>query len=477
MMMSLSKLKLSPTDEELLVHMGFDTLEKIASTHSDNLGLGRRGEAVQERAMHILAHDNIKSASISDDLVNVELSKASRGIVNSVKHVFDVSYSDLKINVQSNKLVILRLITKPCSFCGKEQGFWCKRCDKFLCRECRDKHYEHNSEIKELKSLEEQFKAVKEKTEEYEPKPPPEVDVITPNREIVDFATRVGFSGFARAFFSELKENDVVKKALACALFSTSEEPVHTLVVGDPAGGKTLAKETIENRLGKEIELVGANTTRAGLVCNLATGELGVLADATGKTVLVDEFDKIPEGDTQYCYELLSNGKCTVHSAKVHETIESHFTMIAFANPVGKVFGKEPINEVPVPSILASRFAFIVRVEELGAELVKEVIKRKLLGEALAGEEFSKYCSPWLTEARKHKPKLTASEESVNRYRDQIYDVYERFLRTPLRRDLRMADYARRVAFAMARATFSNVDDTVLKEAMELINESLKSWS
>jgi len=475
----IAELNLSSRDEALLVSMGFDTLERIALACSDELGLGRRrGEAIQARARRILARDNIKGVSVSEDFVSVELLKASRGVVVSVEHVFDALYSDLKRDVQDNKLLIFKLKPTLCSICGKEPEFWCRRCDKFLCLECRGKHYEHHYDIKELKALEDQFKVVKEKAGEYEPKPPElELEAVTPSREVVDFARKVGFFGFAEGFFSELKGNDTMKRAIACALFSTPEEPVHVLVVGDPAGGKTLAKDTISAKLGKEIELVGANTTRAGLVCNLATGEFGVLAYANGKIVLVDEFDKIPDQDIEYCYELLSNGKCTVHSAKVHETIDSHFIMIAFANPTGIVFRGEPINEIPVPPILASRFAFIVKVEELGAQLVREVIKRKLLGEGLAGEEFSKHYTPWLREARKHKPKLTASFEAVDSYTNQIYEVYQRFLKTPLRRDLRMADYAKRAPLAIARASFSDVDDKILKEAMELINESLKSWS
>jgi hypothetical protein len=177
--MSLSKLNLSPKEEALLVSMGFDTLEKIALSQSQELGLGRkRGEAVQERARHILAHDNIKDVSVSDDFVSVELRKASKGIVVSVEHVFDVFYSDLKRDVQDDKLLIFNVKPTPCSICEKEPSFWCKRCDKFLCRECRDKHYQmlpepqHYYEIKDLKSLEDQFKKVKEKATEYELKPP-----------------------------------------------------------------------------------------------------------------------------------------------------------------------------------------------------------------------------------------------------------------------------------------------------------------
>jgi hypothetical protein len=472
------KLNLSPKDESLLKSMGFNTLEKIVLVHSDELGLGRgKGEAVQKRAMRILARDNIKRVSVSEDFVSVELLKASRGVVVSVEHVFDIPYSDLKTDVQDNKLFIFKLKPAPCSECGRQPEFWCKQCNKFFCVECRGKH-EHYYNIRSLKDLEEDFKKVAERAKEYEPKPPeywPESAI--PDSEIVEFAGKIGFSSFAESFFSELKGNDIMKKAITCALFSTPEEPVHVLVVGDPAGGKTLAKDTIAAKLGKEVELVGANTTRAGLVCNMATGELGVLAYANGKIVLVDEFDKIPEREFDWCYELLSNGKCSVHSAKVHETIESHFVMIAFANPTGIVFGREPINEIPVPPILASRFAFIVKAEELGEELVKEVVKRKLLGEGPAYGEFSKYYLPWLRKARKYNPKFTASKDALDNYVNRIYDVYERFLKTPLRRDLRMAEYAKRVPLAIARAKFSDVDDGVLADAMRLIDESLKSWS
>jgi MoxR-like ATPase len=474
----LSRLELPSREETLLMSSGFDTLEKIAAaTSSDDLGLGRRrGDTIQERARRMLAHDNIRAISLSSDLVRIGLNGTSQGIVESVKHVLAARYSDLKIELQGKEFTIFRRKPEPCSVCGKDPAYWCKRCGSFLCSECRGKHYMH-PEVMELRWLEDQFTRVTMEAGKYEPKHrEPELEYTVPNAEIVSFARGLGLSGFVGDFFSEIKGNEVMKKALGCALFSTPEEPVHVLVVGDPAGGKTLARDAIARRLGREVELVGANTTRAGLVVNLATGDKGVLAYSDRKVVLVDEFDKIPERDIEYCYELLSNGKCTVHSAKVHETIESSFIMIGFANPTGKVFGKRPIDEVPVSPILASRFAFIVRVEELGPELVREVVRRKLTGEGSPGEEFSRRYQSWLEQARRYQPKLTASSEAVESYVDRIYEVYERFLKTPLRRDLRMADYAKRVAVAMARAGFSDVDDGVLVQAMGLIDEGLKTW-
>ena len=128
-------------------------------------------------------------------------------------------------------------------------------------------------------------------------------------------------------------------------MFSTFEEPIHSLIIGEPGSSKTMAKEIINEQFSN-ITNIGANTTRSGLVCHLGTGDLGALPHSNKKLVLVDEFDKIPGDDIEYCYELLSNGRCSVHSAKLHQNIESQFIMIAFANPKSKVFGKNALSDV-----------------------------------------------------------------------------------------------------------------------------------
>jgi hypothetical protein len=322
------------------------------------------------------------------------------------------------------------------------------------------------------------FNTARQNAEDHEPIPlEKRIEVeAKPSEEVTAIARQQGFAGFVKAFFCELEGNELMKKAISCALFSTPEEPVHVLVVGDPAGGKTLARDIIARKLGPEIELVGANATRSGLVCNLATGEPGVLTYSTGKIVLVDEFDKIPGQDVEYCLELLSNGKCSVHSARIHETIESHFIMIAFANPTETVFVREPIKEIGLPPILLSRFALIVKAGELEADLRKTLLKRKLLGETPVSE-LSRWHLPWLREARKHRPRFVASEEEIDQYIDKVDNLVGRYLKTPLRRDLRMGDYAKRVPLAMARASFSDVGSQVLEEAIQLMEDCAAVWS
>ena len=475
--MDIRELNLSPREQRTLESMGFTNLEKIALSYRDDLGLGKtKGDAIIQRARNLLAYHSIKEIIDSEQQVAVTLSDISKATRVSVEDVLGI-YGELGRQLAGNRLVIFPPDRKPCSNCGGDPVCLCTVCNASLCEKCRYEHEHDYYKTTDLQQLEETFNRVRGKAQLFIPMPlEKRMEVESkPSEEVTAIARDRGFVGFVETFFYELEGNELMKKALSCALLSTPEEPVHVLIVGDPAGGKTLARDIIARKLGPEIELVGANATRSGLVCNLATGEPGVLAYSHGKIVLVDEFDKIPGQDVEYCLELLSNGKCSVHSARVHETIESHFAMIAFANPVETVFVEEPIKEIGLPPILLSRFALIVKAEELGADLRKALLKRKLLGK-ISASEFSEWHLPWLRETRKYQPKLIASEEEIDKYINKVDSLVGQYLKTPLRRDLRMGDYAKRVPLAIARASFSDVDSTVLEEAIELMQACIAAW-
>lgn len=476
--MDIRELNLPPREQRILESMGFNSVEKIAPCYGDDLGLGKsKGKAIVQRARNLLAYHGIKDITESEQQVAITLSDKARATVVSVEDVLEIS-SDLKIELQDSQMTIFRPEYKPCSTCGAEPVCLCTICGASLCEKCRPEHDHGYYKTIEIQILEGFFARVRENARTFTPMPPEKrMEVETkPDEEVTTIARAEGFTGFVESFFHELGGNELMKKALTCALFSRPQEPVHVLIVGDPAGGKTLARDIIARRLGPEIELVGANATRSGLVCNLATGEPGVLTYSDGKIVLVDEFDKIPDQDVEYCLELLSNGKCSVHSARIHETLESHFVMIAFANPVKTVFMGEPMSEIGLPPILLSRFALIVKAEELEADLRKALLRRKLLG-GRADCDLSSRHLPWLREARKSHPRFTASEEQIERYVDRVDNLVGRYLKTPLRRDLRMGDYAQRVPLAIARASFSDVDGGVIDEALQLMEDCAAVWS
>jgi DNA replicative helicase MCM subunit Mcm2 (Cdc46/Mcm family) len=236
-----------------------------------------------------------------------------------------------------------------------------------------------------------------------------------------------------------------------------------------------MAKEIIGERF-TDITTIGANTTRSGLVCHLGTGDLGALPHSHRKLVLVDEFDKIPGEDIEYCYELLSNGKCSVHSAKLHQDIESQFIMIAFANPRSKVFGKHALEDIGLSPLLISRCALVVKVHDIGRDDRIRLFKRRFYGEGEAREKHE-YYDQWVKLARSYEPEITASQKVVDDYIQHVNDIVEQYYSTKLRRDLRMADYVRRIPYAIARSLFSSVDNRIVKEAGQLIEESIATWS
>ena len=479
--MELERLRLRPQEQKMLEDMGLNTVEKVSLCWRDDLGLGKRkGDDIITRARNVLAYDRIIAVDTdsSDCGIDIMLSDTSKPTIGAVEHVLGIWSDDLLRTVDDERksLSISSPRPGPCSTCGAAPTHVCRICRVSLCDECRPKHA-HFQSI-ETRHLDEMFARVMERAQSFVPMPKEkraDADTV-PSRKVMDIAIEKGFSGFAEGFFAELYGNEVMKKSLACALFSTPQEPVHVLVVGDPAGGKTLARDIMVRGMGSDVELVGANATRAGLVCSMASGQLGVLAYADGKLVLADEFDKIPDQDVEYCYELLSNGKCSVHSARMHETIESRFIMIAFANPVNTVFIDEPIQEIGLPPILLSRFALIVKADELEEVYRKELIKRKLLGYASDLDSAGGYIA-WLRESRKHTPKLTVSDEEIDSYVNRVNGIIERFINSPLRRDNRTADYAKRVAMSIARANFSDIDGRMLEEAAGLIEASIATWN
>jgi DNA replicative helicase MCM subunit Mcm2 (Cdc46/Mcm family) len=438
----LTLLAVIPSDRKKLENMGIIKLEQIAIMSTASLGMGgSKGNMLIQRARNILANENIKDIKIiNEDLIEIIVDRTDNAVVKSVLNVLDVysvGWGNAALKVEGNTLKLSR----------KSQAF-----NKVISKA------ESLQEIIESKTLEEREKS----------------GIFLPDEELREFAKKRGFKGFWENVFREIRGNDIMKKIIATSMFSTYEEPVHSLIIGEPGSSKTMAKEIIGEQFSG-ITTIGANTTRSGLVCHLGTGDLGALPHSNKKLVLVDEFDKIPREDIEYCYELLSNGKCSVHSAKLHQNIESKFIMIAFANPRSKVFGKHALSDIGLSPLLISRCALIVKVQNISKNERIDLFHKKFYG---GGEikEKHEYYDQWVKLARMHEPEITASEGTVDKYIHDINEIVEKYYNTSLRRDLRMSDYIRRIPFAIARSSFSSVDDKVVREAGKIVKESIETW-
>ncbi len=438
----LTLLGVVPSDRKKLENMGITTLEQIAIMSVSSLGMGSsKGTMLIQRARNILANENILDITITNgDLIEITSKKTDRAVIKSILNVLDVyvvGWGNAALTIEGNILKLSR----------KSEAF-----SKVISKA------DSLREILESKKIMEREKS----------------GIYLPEDELRKFAKERGFNGFWENVFQEIHGNDIMKKVIAASMFSTFEEPVHSLIIGEPGSSKTMAKEIITERFS-DITTIGANTTRSGLVCNLGTGDLGALPHANRKLVLVDEFDKIPGEDIEYCYELLSNGKCSVHSAKLHQNIESSFIMIAFANPKSQVFGKNALKDIGLSPLLMSRCALVVKVQNIGREDRLNLFKKKFYGTGELKEKHD-YYNQWVKLSRRFEPTITASEKNVHKYLTMMNDIVEDHYNTSLRRDLRMSDYLRRIPLAIARSSFGPVDNKVLLAAETLITESIETW-
>ena len=439
----LSQLGVIPSDRKKLENMGITKLEQLAIMSAATLGMGStKGNMLIQRARNIIANNNIIDIKVlNDDTIHITVENPSRAVHKSVLNsldVYSVGWGNAGLKIDGNTMIVSR----------KSKQF-----DKVI------KRAEELTDILASKRLDEFKKR----------------GIYLPETKLKSFARKRGFDGFWENVFEEIHGNDIMKKVITTSLFSTFNEPVHSLIIGEPGSSKTMAKELISEQF-TNITNIGANTTRSGLVCNLGTGDLGALPHSNHKVVLVDEFDKIPSEDIEYCYELLSNGKCSVHSAKLHQNIESEFIMIAFANPRTQVFTKNALTDIGLSPLLMSRCALIIKVQNITREERFDLFKRKFYG---AGESKDKqeYYDQWVKLARRYKPKITATSDVVDQYINQMNDIVERHYATTLRRDLRMTDYIRRIPMAIARASFSSVNNEVITKAGDLIQESVETWT
>ena len=122
-----------------------------------------------------------------------------------------------------------------------------------------------------------------------------------------------------------------------------------------------------------------------------------------------------------------------------------------------------------------SRCGLVVRVRDIGRDDRIDLFTRKFYGTGEAKEKHE-YYDQCVKFARSYTPEITASEKTVTTYINNINEIVEQYYATTLRRDLRMADYIRRIPQAIARATFQPVNDDIVHEAEYIIYDSIESW-
>ena len=84
----LEYLHLSPKDVAQLDAMAIATLEQLALSNGDSLGMGKsKGNVLITRSQNVLAGRHIQSLSIGQNIIKIDVDRVSRGIIAAVKGV------------------------------------------------------------------------------------------------------------------------------------------------------------------------------------------------------------------------------------------------------------------------------------------------------------------------------------------------------------------------------------------------------
>lgn len=127
------------------------------------------------------------------------------------------------------------------------------------------------------------------------------------------------------------------------------------------------------------------------------------------------------------------------------------------------------------PTVM-SRFALVAKVKSIQGEDLLNLFRRTLENKGEL-KQVPQYFDQWLKLGRLYKPQWSTSAERQEHYLKAMVEIVEEFINTPLRRDIRMKDYLRRVPESLARVEFSPVEDRHLQGALELFEKSLETWS
>lgn len=140
----------------------------------------------------------------------------------------------------------------------------------------------------------------------------------------------------AQNFFSKIYGYPEIKNNLFRSL--VSEEQINTLLVGSPAGGKSMFMKIIEERMDDVYYYDASNSTGAGLIGSLYENQ-------EAKIILIDEIGMLKRNDLDALRGLLNDGRVS----KTLKKMRYDFTLKNI-----KVFATT--NDLNIPKPIRSRF-------------------------------------------------------------------------------------------------------------------------
>jgi replicative DNA helicase Mcm len=175
---------------------------------------------------------------------------------------------------------------------------------------------------------------------------------------------------------------DDIKRGILHALVSGANDALksertdsHIALIGEPSTGKSVLIHWINEHLHGTELASSEGATGVGLTGAVQRDERlggewvlhpGVLSRVNRGVAVVDELDKLSEGDLKRLYSALASGKIDINKATIDATLPSETTLIAAANPENGDFdlhrGPAIDEQFDFPAPLVRRFDLIYPV-------------------------------------------------------------------------------------------------------------------
>jgi len=172
--------------------------------------------------------------------------------------------------------------------------------------------------------------------------------------------------------------NEDTKKAISLQLFTRPEidEKLHILLIGTVGTGKSECLVDV-TRISNALYAT-SKVSKAGLAGATIGGEVvpGILTEADGGILAVDELDKIGKEELSALLEAMQKGTTTIVKALHHISLPSRCNIIAAANPINGKWSSQPsVNEIPFDMPLLSRFHLVIPYKEISGKMYPEIAR------------------------------------------------------------------------------------------------------
>lgn len=255
--------------------------------------------------------------------------------------------------------------------------------------------YEKFLDAVHLQKVEEQFETLKVSKEEKK-----DIQALAKDPQI--------YEKIVKSIAPSIHGFDELKQAIALQLFGGTPNKVqadgevirpdmHLLLIGDPGTGKSSILEYVSRLAPKSVTVSGGGTSGVGLTASAEKDTLGegwilkagAMVLANGGIAIIDEFDKMDEGDRGSIHQAMEQQKINIAKAGIVTEFKSQTAVLAAANPKMGRFdaNKLPAEQFNISPALLSRFDLIFTVRDV----LDESKDRELASHILASHKYASH--------------------------------------------------------------------------------------